>query len=160
MALYIAIRLRGEADVNPDIEKTLYLLRLRKRYAASIYHDSLPGIRDMIKKAEDWLTWGEINKETLIELLRSRGRIKGDKPLTDEWVRENLGLKGGLEELAEKLVKGELHYHRLEEKGIKPFFRLHPPKGGFRKTIKRHYKANGELGYRGEDINSLVKRML
>ncbi|MCE4598959.1 MAG: 50S ribosomal protein L30 [Desulfurococcales archaeon] len=160
MPLYIAIRLRGEADVNPDIEKTLYLLRLRQRYAASIYHDSLPGIKDMIKKAEDWITWGEIDVDTLAELLRTRGRLKGDKPLTDEWVKENLGLQNGIVELAEKLVKGEIHYHRLEEKGIKPFFRLHPPRGGFKKTIKRHYKAGGELGYRGQNINSLVRRML
>jgi len=160
MPLYLVIRLRGEADVHPDIEKTLNLLRLRRKYAASLYHSSLPGIEGMLRKVQDWATWGEINRETLIELLKKRGRIKGDKPLTDEWVVQNLGLYGGIPELADKLLAGELHYHKLEDKGVKPFFRLHPPRGGFKKTIKRHFTNQGELGYRGEAINDLVIRML
>ncbi len=160
MPLYLIIRLRGEADVHPDVEKTLNLLRLKRKYAASLYHSSLPGIEGMLRKVQDWATWGEINRETLIELLRKRGRIRGDKPLTDEWVVQNLGLYGGIPELADKLLAGELHYHKLEDKGVKPFFRLHPPRGGFKKTIKRHFTNQGELGYRGEAINDLVIRML
>ena len=160
MPLYLIIRLRGEADIHPDVEKTLSLLRLKRKYSASLYHSSLPGIEGMLRKVQDWATWGEINRETLIELLRKRGRIKGDKPLTDEWIVENLDLYGGIPELADKLLAGELHYHKLEDKGIKPFFRLHPPRGGFKKTIKRHFTNQGELGYRGEAINDLVIRML
>ncbi len=160
MPLYLVIRIRGEADANPDVEKTLHLLRLRRKYAASLYHSSLPGIEDMLRKVENWATWGEIDEETLIELLSKRGRIKGDKPLTGEWVALNLGLAEGIPALARKLLDGELHYHRLEEKGVKPFFRLHPPRGGFKGSIKKHFKAGGELGYRGSNINDLVKRML
>lgn len=160
MPLYVLIRIRGQADVHPDTEKTLYLLRLRRKYAAALYHSSLPGIEKMIKKAENWLTWGEIDRETLIELLSKRARLKGDRPLTGEWVAINLGLPGGIHDLADKLLAGEIHYHRLEEKGVKPFFRLHPPRGGFKGSIKNHYKVGGELGYRGPDINQLVIRML
>lgn len=160
MPLYLVIRLRGTVDVHPDVEKTLYLLRLRQRYAASLYHSSLPGIQDMLRKVQDWATWGEIERDPLIQLLRTRGRLIGDKPLTDEWVSQNLGLYGGIPELADKLLAGEIHYHKLEEKGVKPFFRLHPPRGGFKKTIKRHYTNAGELGYRGSSINQLVIRML
>ena len=160
MPLYLVIRIRGQADVHPDIEKTLYLLRLRQRYAAALYHSSLPGIEGMLRKVQDWATWGEIERESLIELLRKRGRLIGDKPLTDDWVASNLGLYGGIPELADKLLAGEIYYHKLEEKGVKPFFRLHPPRGGFKKTIKRHYTNSGELGYRGSDINKLVLKML
>ncbi len=160
MPLYLVIRIRGEADANPDVEKTLYLLRLRRKYAASLYHSSLPGIEDMLRKVENWATWGEIDEETLVELLTNRGRIKGGKPLTGEWIALNLGLPEGIPALAKKLIEGELHYHRLEEKGVKPFFRLHPPRGGFKGSIKKHFKAGGELGYRGSSINDLVKRML
>ncbi|MCE4600566.1 MAG: 50S ribosomal protein L30 [Desulfurococcales archaeon] len=160
MPLYVVIRLRGQADVNPDTERTLYLLRLRQKYAASLYHSSLPGIENMLRKVQDWATWGEIDRDTLIKLLRTRGRLIGDKPLTDEWVKTNLGLEKGIPELADKLLSGEIHYHRLEEKGVKPFFRLHPPRGGFRRTIKRHYTNSGELGYRGTDINKLLVKMI
>jgi large subunit ribosomal protein L30 len=157
--LYAVIRIRGMSGVHPDIERTLYLLRLRRKFAAAIYHSSLPGIWGMLKKVETWATFGEIDKPTLVELIRVRGRLLGDKPITDEWVRSTLGLSG-IEELADKLLAGELHYHRLEKYGVKPFFRLHPPRGGFKGSIKRPYGDGGELGYRGSDINRLIRRML
>ena len=45
--------------------------------------------------------------------------------------------------------------------GVKQFFRLHPPIGGFeRKGIKKPYSIGGALGYRKEKINNLIKKML
>ncbi len=160
MPLYLIIRIRGTVDVRPEVEHTLYLLRLRQRFAASLYHSSLPGLEGMLQKIRDWATWGEIDRDTLIQLIRVRGRLVGDKPITDEWVQKNLGLYGGIPELADKLLSGEIMYHKLEDKGVKPFFRLHPPRGGFKGSIKRHYGDGGELGYRGTAINELVRRML
>jgi len=160
MPLYLIIRIRGTVDVRPEVEHTLYLLRLRQRFAASLYHSSLPGLDGMLQKIRDWATWGEIDRDTLIQLIRVRGRLIGDKPITDEWVQKNLGLYGGIPELADKLLSGEIMYHKLEDKGVKPFFRLHPPRGGFKGSIKRHYGDGGELGYRGTAINELVRRML
>ena len=62
-----------------------------------------------------------------------------------------------LEELAEKIHKCAVMYQKLP--GIQPVFRLRPPTKGFKGNIKKSYRAGGELGYRGEDINELVKRM-
>lgn len=40
-------------------------------------------------------------------------------------------------------------------------YRLQPPRGGFeRKGIKKTFKQGGALGYRGKDINNLIKRMI
>jgi large subunit ribosomal protein L30 len=36
---------------------------------------------------------------------------------------------------------------------------MHPPKKGFKTSVKRPYKSKGELGYRGEKINELAVRM-
>ena len=49
-----------------------------------------------------------------------------------------------------------------EKKGyLKKFFLLHPPRGGFeRKGIKTPFKKGGALGYRGEKINDLLKKMI
>lgn len=42
-----------------------------------------------------------------------------------------------------------------------PFFRMHPPRGGFeRKGIKKGFSAGGVLGYRGEAMNDLIRKML
>jgi large subunit ribosomal protein L30 len=48
-----------------------------------------------------------------------------------------------------------------DKKALKPFFRLNPPRGGFeRKGIKRGYAQGGALGYRGKEINALIRRMI
>ena len=45
--------------------------------------------------------------------------------------------------------------------GIKPFFRLSPPKKGFgRKGIKVPFSEGGALGNRESKINDLIKRMI
>ena len=162
--LYAIIRIRGRVGVPPDIRYTLSLLRLHRKLHCVLYPSTLPGIWGMLHKVKDWVTWGEINRETLVELLRRRGRAPGDKPLTEEYLREKLGVSS-VEELADKLLKGEIMLHKLKDKKtgswiIKPVFRLHPPRGGFRGSIKKPYGAGGELGYRGEAINDLIKRML
>ena len=44
---------------------------------------------------------------------------------------------------------------------LKPFFRMHPPRGGFeRKGIKIDFNQGGVLGNRGAAINDLLKRMM
>ncbi len=159
MVLYIIIRIRGTADVRPEVKSTLSMLRLRQKFAASLYSSNLPGINGMLRTIENWATWGEIELDSLEELLRKRGRLLGDKPITDDWVKEKLNLPG-IKELAENLLNEEIMYHKLEHIGVKPFFRLHPPKGGFKGSIKKHYKAGGELGYRGKAINNLVRKMI
>lgn len=43
----------------------------------------------------------------------------------------------------------------------KKFFRLNSPKGGFeRKGIKVPFNRGGVIGYRGDKVNDLIKRML
>ena len=45
--------------------------------------------------------------------------------------------------------------------GVKPVFRLTPPKKGFgRQGIKKPYSIGGALGYRASDINDLLNRMI
>ncbi len=159
MNLYAIIRLRGRVDVPPDVKYTLRLLRLHKKFHCVLYPSTLPGIDGMLHVVKDWVTWGEIDYDTLVELLYKRGRIPGNKPLTDEYVEKVLGISGGIKELARKLLQGELMLHKLEDK-VKPVFRLHPPRGGFKGSIKKPYGDGGELGYRGPAINELIKRML
>ena len=62
-------------------------------------------------------------------------------------------------ELLEK--RGEETTDNEGNKVLKKYFRLHPPRKGFeRKGIKKSFNTGGALGYRGEKINDLIKRML
>lgn len=134
---------------------TLAMLRLH-RINHLVIVDDTPSYRGMIQKVKDYITWGEIDKETLAKLLRKRGRLIGNKPITDEYVKEKLGMT--IEEFAEKVVNGEMKLRDLPN--IKPVFRLHPPRGGLKGSKKRSFKEGGALGYRGEKINELIERML
>ncbi|MEM1642354.1 MAG: 50S ribosomal protein L30, partial [Desulfurococcaceae archaeon] len=94
--------------------------------------------------------------------LYKRGKIAGNKPLTDEYVDTHLaklGINGGIPALADAILEGRVMLHKLNNL-IKPVFRLHPPRKGFKGSTKRPYDQGGELGYRGSAINELIKRML
>jgi len=153
--LLAVIRIRGRVGVSREVKDTLKMLRLHRKNHAVIIDDR-PSYLGMLKKVVDYVTWGEITPETLALMLRRRGELVGGKKLTDEYVKEKLGLNS-IEELAQAIFEGKINLKDIP--GLKPVFRLHPPSRGFRGSIKKHYKAGGELGYRGLAINELIKRM-
>ena len=110
----------------------------------------------MLRKSKNCITWGEISKETIALLLKKRGKIVGDKKLTDEYAKE-LGYKS-LDDLAEAIFKVDVEFSSLPE--VKPVFRLRPPTKGYKGKVKKSYAAGGEAGYRGDAINGLLKRMM
>ncbi len=157
MTLYAIIRIRGTVDVPPDVKATLRMLRLVRKFHAVIYPKN-PTIDGMLNVVKNWVTWGEIDRETLKELIIKRGRLVGNKPITDEAIKKIFGLNN-IDELVDALLSGKVLWHKYDEY-VKPVFRLHPPKGGFKGSIKKQYGACGELGYRGPAINELLKRMI
>jgi large subunit ribosomal protein L30 len=110
----------------------------------------------MLRKAQNYLTWGEISKENLLLLLEKKGNLTGDKKLTNEYAQQ-IGYKS-LDELAEVMLKTEIEYKCLPN--IKPVFRLHPPSKGFKGKVKRSYASGGVTGYRGSAINTLLRQMI
>ncbi len=153
--LLAVVRIRGTVNVPKPAQHTMALLGLHKNCHATLIDDR-PSYLGMLRKAQVWLTWGEIDLETLIELLRRRGRLKGNKPITDEYAQK-LGFKD-LEDLARAIYELRVDFRKLPD--VKPVFRLHPPSGGYKGKIKRSYKEGGVWGYRGEAINELLRRMM
>jgi len=151
----LAVRVRGVSDISKEIKDTLNMLRLTRNCHATLIDDR-PSYLGMLHKVQNYVTWGEISKENIGLLLKKRGRLVGDEKLTDHHAQE-LGYKS-LGELTEATYKAEVEYSRLPN--IKPVFRLHPPKKGFKGKVKRSYAAGGVTGYRGEAINDLLKRMV
>jgi len=131
------------------------MLHLERNCHATLV-DNRPAYIGMLKKARNYLTWGEISKETLAFLLKKRGRLVGNKKLTDEYA-QRVGRKS-LDELVEAVFNGEAEYNRLPD--IKPVFRLHPPSKGFGGKVKKSYASGGVAGYRAEAINDLLKQMI
>ncbi len=152
--MYTAIRLRGSVNVRPKIRDTLRMLRLN-RINHCVVLDETPHNKGMIQVVKDYIAWGHINPETLALLLEKRGELEGGKPLTGDYLAEHTPYKT-IRELAEAVCRGD--YRLKDVPGLKPVFRLHPPRKGHR-GIKRTYQQGGELGFHGEDINILIRKM-
>ncbi|MEM1577492.1 MAG: 50S ribosomal protein L30 [Candidatus Pacearchaeota archaeon] len=140
-----AIRIKGRVEIPKEIKDTLYLLRLRKKFVCSLYPEEKQ-IINMLEKVKAYIAYGKINDKTLEILIRERGRKLGDKRLSEEEVKR----------VIEELKKGK----KLKEINIiKPFFRLAPPRGGFKKNSKLLW-PKGIRGNIGEKINDLILSMI
>ncbi len=146
------VRLRGRYKMTDKMEDTMKLLNLTRVNHCVVIPDE-PEYTGMIRKIKDFITWGEINEETLAKMIEKRGRLPGDKRLDKEWLKEND--YSNFEELAKDILSGEIKINDLD---IKPIFRLSPPSKGL-KSIKRIY-PKGDLGNRDEKINELLERMI
>lgn len=157
MVLYAIVRIRGKADIPRDVEHALRLLRLVRPYHAVIFPKT-PSIEGMLKVVKDWVTWGEIDKEVLKKLIERRGRLVGGKPIGEDDLKKIFKVSS-INELVDGLFEEKILWHKHEDQ-VKPIFRLHPPKGGFKGSTKKPYNAGGELGYRGCEINSLLSKLI
>ena len=153
--VFAAIRVRGTVNINPEIKHTLELLRLNKvNHCVLIEENNV--MKGMLQVIKDYITWGEINENILSKLLSYRGMTKGDKKLTDEYIKSSTSFDNILK-LSKSILDNKFKYKDIPD--IKPIFRLHPPKKGY-EGIKRSFKNNGALGYRGKEINKLIERMI
>ena len=146
------VKIRGSNKTNVGIKMAFQELRLTRNNHLVLVDESQIG---QIKKAKDYVTWGEIDEEHVVKLLQEKGRMTGNKPLDDAVLKE-LGF-ASINEMASKLLDGSLRVKDIE--GMKPVFRMNPPRRGYHSTRKT-YKLKGALGYRGKDINKLIDAML
>lgn len=137
------IRISGKVNLNKKIEESFNRLRLRKKYTCVVIREN-PEVIKEIRNIRNFAAYGIINEETLIKLIKFRGKLIGNsKKKIDN---------------PDKITKDFLSGKKLSELGIKPFFGLHPPRGGM-KSAKLHY-PRGVLGNQGDDINKLIDKML
>lgn len=150
--MYAIVRLRGSINTKPDIKDTLKMLRLHRINHCVVVPES-PHYRGMIQKVKDYVAWGEIDEEAFAKILEMRGRLSGNRRLTDQLIKEKTSF-GTIGEFASAVYQDAA---KLQDVGIKPVFRLHPPRKGHRGT-KKTVKEGGELGYH-ESISDLIWKM-
>ncbi len=150
--MYAVIRIGGKVSIPKKVNDTLEMMKLHKNNHCVIMEET-PENEGMIKKCKDQVTWGEINSETLAKMILKRGRLPGNERVDSDYLEEKTGKEPN--EFAEEILSGE---SSLNDAEIKSVFRLNPPSKGFKST-KRHY-PDGSLGYRGEEINKLLSRMI
>ncbi len=137
--MILVIRISGLVQIPNDVQETLYRMRLRQKYSAILIDDTSENAK-LLLKVRNFVAYGNISEDTLKALIAARG-----------------------ERLDRKQVSGAMkvptNESEVDKSGLKPFFRLHPPRGGI--DGKVHFGTRkGVLGNNGNKINDLVRRML
>ena len=154
---WLVVRVRSNVGVERSIRETMHHLNLTKVNHAVIVPEK-PELEGMLRKAKDYITWGEVSSDFISNLIKERGRLVGDHPVTDNDVSNSTGFKN-IEDFANAIASGNAEMKDMSN--LKRVFRLHPPRGtkGWG-GIKRSFRVGGALGPRGSEIENLVERML
>jgi large subunit ribosomal protein L30 len=155
MPAYVAVRLKGHRRIRIETEDAMKSLRLTRANHAVVL-PTTPDVRGQLQKIQDYVTFGTVGAPEISQLIRTRGRLEGDKPVTDADVAKGTSYKS-IDDFSNAIADGKAKYADL--KGVKPIFRLAPPRKGL-KSLKRHVGAHGDLGNRGEGIKDLLARMI
>jgi large subunit ribosomal protein L30 len=150
--MYAIIRIRGGVNTRPEIKYTMDLLNInRVNHCAIVKED--PHYRGMIQKVKDYVAWGQIDDDTLALLLEKRGRLAGNRRLTEALIKEKT-VFGSIKEFAKAVNSGSASF---KDVGLKPVFRLHPARKGLRST-KKTVPQGGVLGFH-DSIKDLITKM-
>jgi large subunit ribosomal protein L30 len=132
------IRIKGQINVPERVDMAFNRIRLRRKFVCVVLKDT-PDTLGVLRKLDSFVAYGDISKETFMKLVERRGQ-KIDK-------KKNIGN-------ALEFCEGK---KSLNELNLKPFFRMHPPRGGI--DTKQYY-PKGVLGDHKTNINKLIERML
>ena len=138
--MILVIRIAGLVEIPPQPQEAMFRMRLRRKYSAVLIEPTKENM-SLLETVRNFVAYGDINKETLKLLIEKRAQSIDKKKINAETIIEQMNKKD------------------LESLGVKPFFRLHPPRGGIDSKI--HFpRKKGVLGDNKEKINDLVRRML
>ena len=151
---YLVVRIKGQADCPYWATTTMTLLKLDKKYRATI----LPAKENtlgMLKKVQHYVSWIEIDASLATELVNKKARKDGYQKVTADDLKE-LGFASA-EELGTALAEGKATLSKL--KPLKPWFALAPPIHGFKRSTKKLYGQKGMLG-QNKELDTIVRRMI
>ena len=151
---YLVVRIKGQADCPYWATTTMTLLKLDKKYRATILpaKDNTLG---MLKKVQHYVSWIEIGASLATELVDKKARKGGYQKITNDDLKE-LGF-ASVEELGTALAEGKATLSKL--KPLKPWFALAPPIHGFKRSTKKLYGQKGILG-QNKELDTIVRRMI
>jgi large subunit ribosomal protein L30 len=149
------VQVRGEVNMNGDIRDTLDMLNLGRVNHATLVPEE-PSYEGMVTKVHDYVAHGTPSQETVELLLEERAEpANGDATIDDDWVATETDY-ADVSALAAALLAEET---TLQEAGLSPTLRLHPPRGGH-KGIKQPVATGGQVGvHQTPAIDSLLEAM-
>tara|TARA_Y100000310_G_scaffold303027_1_gene340967 strand:- start:111 stop:527 length:417 start_codon:yes stop_codon:yes gene_type:complete len=138
--MLLVVRIAGQVDLTRKVKETLDRLRVRRKYAATLLANT-PENQRLLKRVRNFVAYGTADGALVKELIEKRGQALPGKKVSADAAKE-IEKKG------------------FEGVGLKPFFRLHPPRGGVDTKLHFGVSKKAVLGDHGEKIGELVGRML
>jgi large subunit ribosomal protein L30 len=154
MALTLVLNIHGKINSTAAVRKALAELKVERKFSASAVGDD-PVTLGILRLCKDYVAWAPLDAPLLKTLLEKRGMVSTTARL-DAAALKAMGYKSH-EELAEKMVKDGLRLNQLD--GVRPFFRLAPPRGGFKVSMRRQFSEKGMLGSNPK-LPELIGRMI
>ena len=150
---YLVVRIKGTVNIPHWAKTTLDGLNLDRRFRATIVPET-PESLGMLRRVKDIVAWTKTDSAMVRELLEKRGRKDGYKPISNTDLPKEYK---SMDELASALAENKTTMSKID--GLKPWFALNPPRGGFKRKTKTQYAQQGLLGEDAE-LAEIVKRML
>src|SRR6185436_17309709 len=155
--VYLVVRMKGTVNVPQWANLTLENLHLNKKFRATIIPENNQTL-GMLRKVKEHVSWTSIDKEFIKEFIEKKGRLiesnLGTKTATAGGQVNNININD-----SKSSDEGENKKSLSKITGIKPWFALNPPRGGFKKKSKRSFSQDGILG-ENKELVSLVRRMM
>jgi large subunit ribosomal protein L30 len=163
--------MKGTVNVPQWAHLTMENLHLDKKFRATIIPENDQTL-GMLRKIKELVSWTSVDQDFIKEFLEKKGRFSGSykssakSDINDK--TDNKDNKTGsdndiknkdidIDKIATTISQNQTYLSKIS--GIKPWFALNPPRGGFKKKSKRSYSQDGILG-ENKELVSLVKRMM
>ena len=155
--VYLVVRMKGTVNIPNWAKITLDNLHLDKKFRATLIPENEQTL-GMLRKIKEIVAWTSVEEVFIREFVEKKGRHTStkllssiNKPETDQ------PTKPDIDKLISDISKNDSFLTKIS--GVKPWFALNPPKGGFKRKSKVLYSQNGILG-ENRDLVELVKRMM
>ncbi|XP_034435541.1 60S ribosomal protein L7-like 1 isoform X1 [Hippoglossus hippoglossus] len=159
--LAFAVRIREIKGVSPKVMKVVHMFRLRKIFSGAFVKINKTSMA-MMRLVEPYVAWGFPNLKSVRELILKRGQTRiGRKrvPLTDNtFIEQHMGKHGiiCLEDLIHDIYSVGKSF-RASNNFLLPF-KLSVARHAARDKA-RLLKDLGNPGFRGTDINSIIRQL-
>jgi large subunit ribosomal protein L30 len=150
---FLVIRIRGTVNVPYWAKITLENLNLSKKFRATIVPENGEYL-GMLRRIKQLVAWCRVDNETVKELLDKKGKKSASQPLR---VSDLPNGYANLDQLATDIANDTIVISKLD--WIKPWFALNPPRGGFKKSVKKQSSQKGILGD-NKTLLDIVKTMM
>jgi large subunit ribosomal protein L30 len=151
--VYLVVRMKGTVNVPYWARITLESLSLNKRFRATIIPENAQTL-GMLRKIKEFVSWTSVDTEFIREFIEKRGRSSSSRLLSaadsaadsaapdnpngqinDNNTENKESQNVDLSKIVSIISQNELYLSKIS--GIKPWFALNPPKGGFKRKSKR-----------------------